>query len=237
MPATTSPAAAASSAEEVTAKYPMPEFKPIEEITKEWSKIPSRAFPRKVKTLVSVNFEGPAGKTALPEKSEALAVGMTQGMLVLMKDKNDPARSLVPLANTDLKESMTALYEKYKTYKIKQVEQQRERALALKARANGATEAELAAAGPKPKTEIGGVITAMMTSLRAKEITETAEDKIIAWGDLNVEEFEGKSYWTGTLQCNVDNAIFGPTPTELLALIRDDKVVKWVYSGSKEPVQ
>lgn len=224
-------------ADEIDAKYPLPTFKGIEEITKEWSTIPSRAFPRTVKTLVAITLEGPNGKVPLPEKSDALAVGMTQGMLVLMKSREDPARSLVPLANTDLKETMTALYEKYKAYKTEQVMKQRARARGLKARANGATDAELAAAGPKPKVESGGIVTAMVESLRFKQIKETTEDRITAWGDLNIEQFEGTSYWTGTIQCTVDNPIFGPTPTELMALIRDDKVVKWLYSGSKEEVQ
>ena len=223
--------------DEIEAKYPLPTFKDISEITKEWSSIPSRAFPRPVKTLVPINLEGPNGKVALPADSPALAVGMTTGMLVLMKDRQDPARSLVPIANTDLKETLTTLYEKYKNYKIDQVMKQRERARGLKARANGATEAELAAAGPKPAVQSGGIITAMVTSLRAKEIKETTEDRIIAWGDLNVENINGTQYWTGTIQCTVDNAIFGPTPTELMALIKDDKVVKWLYSGSKEEVQ
>lgn len=223
--------------DEIETKYPMPVFKEISEITKEWSSIPSRAFPRPVKTLVPINLEGPSGKVPLPEKSEALAVGMTQGMLVLMKNRSEPARSMVPLANTDLKETLTTLYEKYKAYKIDQVIKQRERARGLKARANGATNAELTAAGPKPKTEPGGIISAMAASLRAKQITETTEERITAWGDLNIEQIKGESYWTGTIQCTVDNAIFGPTPTELMALIRDDKVVKWLYSGSKEEVQ
>ena len=224
-------------ADEIDAKYPLPTFKEIEEITKEWSTIPSRAFPRTVKTLVAITLEGPDGKVPLPEKSEALAVGMTQGMLVLMKNRQDPARSLVPLANTDLKETLSALYEKYKTYKTELVMKQRTRARGLKARANGATDTELAAAGPKPKVESGGIVAAMVESLRAKQIKETAEDRITGWGELNIEQLEGTSYWTGTIQCTVDNPIFGPTPTELMALIRDDKVVKWLYSGSKEEVQ
>ncbi len=234
---TPEPTPVAAPVDEIETRYPMPVFKEITEITKEWSSIPSRAFPRPVKTLVPINLEGPNGKIQLPEQTEALAVGMTQGMLVLMKSRDNPARSLVPLANTDLKETLTALYEKYKAFKIEQVMKQRERVRALKARANGATDAELAAAGPKPKVESGGIIPVMLASLRAKQITETTEERITAWGDLNIEQINGESYWTGTIQCTVDNAIFGPTPTELMALIRDDKVVKWLYSGSKEEVQ
>lgn len=223
--------------DEIEARYPLPSFKPIEDITKEWSSIPSRAFPRTVKTLVAVTFEGPNGKIKLPEQSDALAVGMVQGMLVLMRNKEDPSRSMVPLANTDLKQSLTTLYDKFKTFKTDEVMKQRQRARDLKSRANGATAAELAAAGPKPKVDDKGVIVSMMQSLQAKEIKETTADRVVSWGDLNVEEVQGKAYWTGTVQCTVDNAIFGPIPTELIALIREEKVVKWLYSGSREEVQ
>jgi hypothetical protein len=235
---TSTPAStAAAPKDDIMAKYPLPTFKEISEITREWSLIPSRAFPRQVKTLVAINLEGASGKVPLPAQSTALAVGMSQGMLVIMKSREEPARSLVPLANTDIKETLTALYEKYKTYKTEQVMKERQRARSLKERANGATPAELTAAGPKPKTEPGGIVTAMVESLRFKQIKETTEDRITAWGDLNVEEIDGKTYWTGSIQCTVDNPIFGPTPTEIMALIRDDKVIKWLYTGSKEEVQ
>lgn len=221
----------------VDARYPMPKFRDIAEITKEWSSIPSRAFPRKVKILIPVTFEAPEGKIQLPEQSDALAVGMVEGMLVLMRSREDSARSMVPLANTDLKQSLTALYDKFKEFKNQEVMQLREHARSLQNRANGATEAEMAAAGPKPSVGKLGVITAMMESIQAKEIKETSADRIIAWGDVNVEIIDGKSFWTGTVQVTVDTAIFGAVPTELLAAIRNDKVVKWVYSGSREPVQ
>ena len=228
---------AAASVDDTDLKYPLPVFRDITEITKDWSSIPSRAFPRPVKTLVALNLESPSGKVSLEANSEALAVGMAQGMLVLMKNRSEPAKSLVPLANTDLKETLTALYEKYKAYKIAQVMKQRERIRGFKMRTIEGTPAELAAAGTKPKVDSGGIIPAMLASLRAQEIKETSEERITSWGDLHVEQINGSTYWTGTIQCTVDNAIFGPTPTELMALIRDGKVVKWLYSGSKEEVQ
>lgn len=230
------PKPAVAQVDEIEAKYPLPQFREITDITKDWTSIPSRAFPRQVKTLTAINLEGPSGRVPLPENSDALAMGMTQGMLVIMKSRSDPARSLVPLANTNLKETLTKLYDEYKAYKTSQVMKQRERARALKSRANGATDAEMAAAGPRPKVEAGGVVTAMIASLRAKEIKEVQENRITAWGEINLEKIDGKDYWTGTIQCDVDNAIFGPIPTEIMALIRDDKVVKWLYSGSKEEV-
>lgn len=229
--------AAVPSADEIETRYPLPNFKPIEEITKDWSSIPSRAFPRTVKTLVAVTFEGTNGKIQLPEKSDALAIGMTQGMLVLMRNREDPSKSLVPLANTDLKQSLTMLYDKFKAYKTEEIMKQREHARQQKARANGATPAELAAAGPRPHVDDKGVVQAMLKSLKAKEIKETTADRITSWGEVHIEEVNGGTWWVGTLQCTVDNAIFGPIPTELLALIRDDKVVKWLYSGSREEVQ
>ena len=232
----TAPAVPASK-DEMEVRYPMPQFKGIEEITKEWTSVPSRAFPRKVKTKVAVMFDVAAGKVELPAGSDARAVAMTQGMLILMKEGDDTARTMVPLANTDLKETLTSLYEKFKEYKRNTVIKQREHARTVKANANGATEDQMKLAGPKPKQDGGGVVGLMLDSVRASKFTELKESAITSWGEVNFEMIDGKPYWTGTVQCMVENAIFGPQPTEVMALIRNDKVEKWIYSGSREDVQ
>lgn len=233
-PANPAPAAAM---DEMERRYPMPQFKTIEEITKEWTSIPYKAFPRKVKTKVPVMFDVTAGKVELPAGSEARAVAMTQGMLVLMKEGDDTARTMVPLANTDLKETLVSLYEKFKEYKRNTVIKQREHARAVKANANGATEDQMKLAGPKPKQDGGGVVGIMFDSIRSGKYTELKENAITSWGEINFEMIDGKPYWTATLQCMVENAIFGPQPTEVMALIRDNRVEKWIYTGSREEVQ
>jgi hypothetical protein len=233
-PANPGPAAAM---DEMEKRYPMPQFKTIEDITKEWTSIPYKAFPRKVKTKVPVMFDVTAGKVELPAGSEARAVAMTQGMLVLMKEGDDTARSMVPLANTDLKETLVSLYEKFKEYKRNVVIKQREHARAVKANANGASEDQMKLAGPKPKQDGGGVIGIMFDSIRSGKYTELKENTITSWGEINFEMVDGKPYWTATLQCMVENAIFGPQPTEVMALIRDNRVEKWIYTGSREEVQ
>src|SRR5688500_10390378 len=135
----------------IEARYPMPTFKTIEDITKEWSAIPSRAFARKVKTKVPLTFDVPAGKVELAAGSDARAAAMVGGMLIVMREGDDSSRIQVPLANTDLKETLTALYEKYKEYRRNLVMKQREHARALKARSNGASEEQMKLAGPKPE--------------------------------------------------------------------------------------
>ncbi len=223
--------------DEIDARYPMPNFKTIEEITKEWSAIPSRAFPRPVKTKVALTFDAPAGKVELPADSKALAAGMVAGMLVVMRDKDDPSRIQVPLANTDLKETLTALYERYKDYHRNRIIKQREHARAAKARSNGANDEQMKLAGPKPEVRAGGVIPIMMAALQDGKLTELKASSITSWGELNFEDVGGTIYWTGTVQCTVENALFGPQPTEVMALIKDNKVVKWIYTGSREEVQ
>jgi hypothetical protein len=223
--------------DEIDARYPMPVFRTIEEITKEWSAIPSRAFPRKVKTKVPLTFDVPAGKVELPAGSEAKAAGMIAGMLIVMREGDDSSRIQVPLANTDLKEKLTDLYERYKNYHRDRVIKQREHARALKARSNGASEEQMKLAGPKPEIRAGGVIPIMMESIQSGKLTELKLENITAWGGLDFEEVDGTVYWTGTLQCTVENALFGPQPTEVMALMKDNKVVKWIYTGSREPVQ
>lgn len=233
----TAPAAPVGPKDEMETRYPMPTFKPIEEITKEWTSIPSRAFPRKVKTKVPVIFEAASGKVELPSGSDARAVGMVQGMLIIMREGDESTRIQVPLANTDLKETLTSLYEKFKEYKRNVVIKQREHARAVKANANGATDDQMKLAGGKPSQDSGGVVSIMLDSIRALKLTELKENSITSWGEINFEMIDGQPYWTGTVQCMVENAIFGPQPTEVMALMRNGKVVKWIYSGSREDVQ
>lgn len=223
--------------DEIDARYPMPTFKSIEEITKEWSAIPSRAFPKKIKTKVPLTFDAPAGKVELPAGSDATAGGMVAGMLIVMREGDQSSRIQVPLANTDLKENLTSLYEKYKDYRRNLVMKQREHARALKARSNGASEDQMKLAGPKPEVRPGGVIPIMLASIEALKLTELKASSITAWGALDFEEVDGTVYWTGTVQCTVENPLFGPQPTEVMALMKDNKVVKWIYTGSREPVQ
>jgi hypothetical protein len=225
--------------DEIEARYPMPNFKAIEEITKDWTSIPSKAFPRKVKTKVLLNFDGAAGKVAVDPGSEVMAIQMrpNTGILIVMRAGDDTTRIDVPLANTDLKETLTVLYERYKEYHRKRVIAQRERARSLKDKANGASEDQMKLAGPKPEVRPGGVIPVMLASIDELKLKEIKASSITQWGSLNFEEVEGKPFWTGTVQCTVENALFGPTQTEAMALIKDNKVVKWLYTGSREEVQ
>ena len=227
----------ATPGDEMEAKYPMPSFKTVEEITKDWTTIPSRAFPRPVTTKVPITFEVGAGSVVLPEGSKVRAAALIGGLLVLMREGDDNNRVQVPLANTDLKEFLTAKYEEWKNYRRDMVIKQRERARSLKEKANGATDTQLTSAGPKPEVRPGGVIPVMMEDLQIRKLVELKAGAITSWGDLNFEEVGGKHYWTGTVQCMVENALFGPQPTEVMALIKDNKVVKWMYTGSREDVQ
>lgn len=236
-PGTPAVVANAGPVDEIEAKYPMPTFKTVEEITKDWTSIPSRAFPRPVTTKVPVTFDVGNGTVVLPEGTKVRAVAMIGGLLVLMREGDDNNRVQVPLANTDLKEFLTSKYEDYKNYRRDMVMKQRERARGLKEKANGATEAQMTAAGPKPEVRPGGVIPVMLDDLQTRKLTELKASAITSWGDLNYEEVEGKPYWTGSVQCTVENALFGPQPTEVMALIKDNKVVKWLYTGSREEVQ
>ena len=77
----------------------------------------------------------------------------------------------------------------------------------------------------------------MMESLQSGSLTELKAGNITSWGSLDFEDVDGTVYWTGSVQCTVDNALFGPQPTEVMALMKDNKVVKWIYTGSREDVQ
>jgi hypothetical protein len=240
-PANTKPADPSKTVvlDEIEARYPMPNFKTIEEITKDWTTIPSRAFPKKVKSKVALTFDSGTAKTELPSGSDIIAAGMRAGagILIVMREGDDTTRIDVPLANTDMKEYLTGLYERYKEYHRKRVLAQRDRARTLKDHPSGASEDQMKLAGPKPEVRAGGVVPVMLASIDELKLKELKASAITSWGAVNFEEIEGKPYWTGTVQCTVENALFGPTQTEVMALIKDGKVVKWLFTGSREEVQ
>jgi|GEM_PF-560346 len=117
------------------------------------------------------------------------------------------------------------------------LKKQREGAREIKGRPNGVSEEQMKLAGPMPEVRSGGVIPVMLESLQSAKLTELKAENITSWGKLKCEEIEGMVYWTATVQCSIENPLFGPQPTEVTALMKDNKVVKWLYTASRQPVR
>lgn len=224
--------------EQIDEKYPMKKVRAIEDITQNWKFVPQTAFPRKVKASAPINFQLPAGRVAMPVGSDLIAFSLVDGMMTVARGPDDPLKSVVPLASTDFQEMMTGLYTKYVTKLTDDVLKLRERAKFERDNPPPPAppiDTQTKLAGPKPTYDAEGHVPEMMASIAAKEVVEFKAAKISSWGPPEFTQEDGKSYWTVRIGVDVDSQ-FGPQSTEILAYILNGKVAKWIYAGSREPV-
>jgi hypothetical protein len=238
-PATQEGPKTASTDDEIERKYPMPKIRAIEDITKNWTSVPSAAFPRKVKSVLPIDFQVANGKTTLPPGSDLVAFSLDGGMMSVARGESDPLKVVVSLASTDFQEMMTRLYTKYVDKRVADVKKSREAAIYL--RDNPApppppVDQQAKLAGERPAFDGNNQIPVMMASIAAKEVTEFKSTNITDWSPPEFVMEDGKGCWSVKIGVEV-STIFGPQPTEVQAFINNGKVIKWIYAGSKEPVQ
>jgi hypothetical protein len=229
-----------SSDDEIDRKFPMPKLRTIEEITQNWTSVPSRAFPRKVRSMVPIEFVIAAGKTTVPAGTEVYAHSFENSQMTVSQSP-DPngLKTKVTLASTDFQEMMTGLYNKYVEKMTAKVELARKNA--RYARDNPApppppVDEQAKIAGSRPSGGTGGAVPEMLASISAKDVTEFTASSIQSWGPVEYVTEEGKGYWSCTIVVRM-STIFGDVDTDVQAFMNNGKVVKWIYAGSKEPVQ
>jgi flagellar basal body-associated protein FliL len=237
--------------------YPLPNFRPIEELVGNWTSVPPTAFPRKIviKTPVSYPLAGGRGSSGAKAGSEALALSQAGSKLLIAPRPGSTLRAQIELDQTDFKEVLAAAYDDYKIRKKEEVLKQRKRAKlvglappAPKAGSGGKVtastdrkpaSAKLAEyekkAGKMPTRSADGTVPLMVVSIKAGDVTEIKLGEISHWGPITFEEVEGQPYWTGTVNYKT-TSLFGTFPTEAMALIKNGKVVEWRYTGSLEEV-
>ena len=267
------PAAAAASPldagfdPEIVRRYPMPVFKPIEALVGDWKAIPPSAFPRQVTTKVPLDLRlaGGAGSAKLEAGTKVVALGAANGSLSLAPALDSPLQGELPLDQTNFKDVLAGVYEKFKERKrddvlaLRRGAQDARTTVAATRSPTGTTASNLPELLEKPGTEptpdvmstIGarppqnadGTVPAMVASInerqaaaaRKKRESEPKLADIKSWSRLRVQDFEGEPYWAGSVRYTA-RTIFGEFPAEALALIRQGRVVKWVYAGTGEPV-
>jgi len=241
-------------------KYPFPDFKPIENLVGNWEKIPSSAFPRQVTVKVKAKyiFAGGAGSSTIPAGRKTTALSFSGNQLIIAPSAQSKIRGKILIDDTDYKEILGSEYEKYKNRKRKEVMTQRHRArlIAAAEEKNFNTQSipsqsvTIATASKLPKARIAeyenrigkipkrgndGRVRLMVSSLMAGEVSEIKLNEISHWGPIRYEIVDGQPYWTGTVTYNT-TSLFGTFPTEAMALMRNDKVINWLYTGSLEEV-
>lgn len=245
-------------------KYPIPDFKPIEELVGNWKKIPASAFPRQVtlKAKAKYVFAGGAGSSTAPAGGKTFAISLSGDKLVITPNKQSNVRGTISINDTNYKEILGDEYEKYKQRKKREVYAQRERARAIAAtevetnqttsstntnesRANRVTSISRISKeklsdyeneiGKMPEAEDDGRVSIMVRSIRSGDVTEIKLNEISYWGPIRYEIVDNRAYWTATVNYKT-TSLFGTFPTEAMALMRNGKVENWLYTGSLEEV-
>lgn len=241
-------------------KYPFPDFKPIEALVGNWKKIPNSAFPRQVTVKVKAKyiFAGGAGSSTVPAGSKTTALSFSGDQLVIAPNAQSKINGKISIDDTDYKEILGAEYERYKNRKRKAVMTQRQRARLIAAeevknsnvQSIPSQSVTIATASKLPKTRLSeyenqigqipkrsndGRVEIMIKSLMAGEVSEIKINEVSNWGPIRYEIVDGEPYWTGTVTYNT-TSLFGTFPTEAMALMRNGKVIDWLYTGSLEEV-
>lgn len=247
-------AVAAPDEKELSARYPLPEFKPIEALVGGWKKIPASAFPRQVtlKVPATLQLTGGVGTSTLEAGRKVYALaGTPEGGLVVAPSQDAVMRGTVPMEATDFQAVLGAVYEEFKSRKQEEVKKLRESARREAASGGPALATVLASEGlpppaaalpkigPRPDQKPDLTVPAVEASIaerqRTKKHAEPPAGAVLGWGVVRYREFEGEPYWAVGVRYTA-RTIFGEFPTEALALMRQGKVVKWVYAGTGEPL-
>ena len=245
-------------------KYPIPDFKPIEELVGNWKKIPASAFPRQVtlKAKAKYIFAGGAGSSTAPAGGKTFAISFSGDKLVITPNKQSNVRGTISIDDTNYKEILGDEYEKYKQRKKREIYAQRERARSIAATEVETTQTTSSAntnesqsnrvtsisriskeklsdyeneIGKMPEAENDGRVPIMMRSIRSGDVSEIRLNEISYWGPIRYEIVDNRAYWTATVNYKT-TSLFGTFPTEAMALMRNGKVENWLYTGSLEEV-
>jgi hypothetical protein len=236
---------------DLAARFPLPEFKPIEALVGGWKKIPASAFPRQVtlKVPATLRLTGGTGTGVLEAGRKVYALsGTPDGSLVIAPSTDAVMRGVVPMEATDFQSVLGSVYEEFKKRKRAEVEQLREVARReAEAGASGTgvsgtgvpPATMLSKIGPRPVAQADSSIPAVVASIaersRAKKQSEPPAGAALGWGPVQYREVDGEPYWAARVRYTA-HTIFGEFPTEALALMRHGRVVKWVYAGTGEPL-
>jgi hypothetical protein len=95
---------------------------------------------------------------------------------------------------------------------------------------------------PPPLGDLGGgngddaknkaIVELMKSSITDGQVTEFTVSQVLGWKAGGKEVFDGETYQVGLAAYSADT-IFGKKTLEAKALIKDGKVVKWVWAKSK----
>lgn len=208
-----------------------PTIPDIERATAQWTMIPASAFPRIARLSKPITFKTSFGATEVPAGSEVAVVAAQAGVLTVAPNPQSAMRATVPLDATDLKTTLTGLYEAWRAKRIEAARyawEQREKAPVV-------TTAASTMADGKPVLGTDGSYPLLMESMKTGQVTEITPTSITRWGSPESGSLNGKPCWIVPVEYDAQTA-FGKMSTQAVAKVVDGKVAGWFYKGSGEPV-
>ena len=218
-----------------------PAFDPIEVATQNWTNIPKSAFPRQVVMKRDLTLQMKIGNSNASTQVKAggsiFAVGQQGTDILVSPTDTSPMRGKVGLDDTNLKEVLSGIYDKWKVARTETLRRAHEFKLASAERAKnappptaGAT-ASASAGNAKPARDKDGTYPLLLASMNAGQVTEIKPEAIKEWGEPQNTD----GMWTVIVKYETQT-MFGKFDTEAQAQIKNGKVEKWIYTGSGEEV-
>lgn len=220
-------------------EFVAPEFPPIEVAVQNWTAIPKSAFPRQVKLKRDLALQMKIGSNTASTQFKAggsiVAVGQEGTDLLVSPTETSPMRGKVKLDDTDLKELLTTVYDRWKVARTETLRRAHDFKLAAAERAKNApppTKGATASAGnDKPARDADGTYPLLLASMKSGQVTEIKPESIKEWGEPQMTD----GVWTVIVKYETQT-MFGKFDTEAQAQIKNGKVEKWIYTGSGEEV-
>lgn len=218
-------------------EFVAPVFPPIEEAVKNWTAIPPSAFPRQVKLKRDLQLQMKIGNSTAATQVKAggsiYAVGQEGTDLLVSPTDTSPMRGKVGIDDTDLKEVLTEVYERWKVARTETLRRAHEFKLAAAERAKNAPApaAGATASNDKPARDADGTYPLLVASMKSGQVTEIKTDNIKEWGEPQMVD----GAWTVIVKYETQT-MFGKFETEAQATIKNGRVEKWIYTGSGEVV-
>ena len=213
-----------------------PQIESLESLTKNWTTIPTQAFPRQVKLSKPVKFRMAAGTSTLPAGSAAFALSAQSNVLLVAPTQSSQARGQIFVHDTDLPVQVRESYERWRRGRIEMAQ-----AAWNKRQASPTSSAALLslpnAVEPTgaPKRNADGSYDLLLASMKSGHVTDIKLNKIQRWGTPQQRSIDNQN--TRAVSVFYETMAFcGPIDAEAQAQVRDGKIVRWIYPGSGEPV-
>ena len=221
-------------------EFVAPTFDSIEVATQNWTNIPKSAFPRQVTLKRDLQLQMKIGNSTASTQVKAggliFAVGQAGSDIYVSPTDTSDIRGKVAMEDTNLKEVLTDIYEKWKVARTETLRRAHEFKLAAAERAKNAPPptAQVAAAttgNSKPTRDADGTYPLLIASMKSGQVTEIKPETVKEWGEPQNTD----GMWTVIVKYETQT-MFGKFDTEAQAQIKNGRVEKWIYTGSGEEV-